>query len=203
MKIKQKAKDAITKTIVILVITAAVTLMLSNLQAIGTALSGTERAEIDIKETFGKPSVTVKDEMVVVYDINTEMYNITLTTEGDFSYHNVTISFTDDNFRYDDAHKYNIVKKLIRTGNGLSDTISVSSYGKVGEIGIESDGEINITGIVLNVPPKFSFSLLLFIMLSLCACCVYFGTWKEILDRSEVSYIYAVGFLICLIMVSF
>lgn len=195
-------KEKITKTIVILLITAAVTLVLSNLQAIGTVFSGTKRTEIDLEEKVGKSTVTVKDERVTIKDIDAEMYSITLTTEGDFAYKNVTVTFTDDNFRFDDAHKYNKVKQLIRTGGGMSDTISVSSYGKVGEIGIESDGKLKITGITLNAPPKFSFSLLLFLLLSLGACTVYFGTWKETLGEGDKIYIYALGLALCLMMLS-
>lgn len=188
-----KTKDKKKYIQLVLAVLAAliIEIVISNHTAIGMMLSNNEKKELTIDKSVTGDYITVtEDDPAFFKDVDTEMKTVMLTLDGDyFEYVNVTVAFTDDNFRFDDAYKYNTATTLMRSGLGSRNFVTLSSYGKVGTIRITSETPVNITEVKVNAIPDLRFSGLRFLAVLALICGGAFGLWKKPLGRHGQLYI--------------
>ncbi len=186
------------KTTFVLVMASAAILaelLISNFSALGILFSGVEEKELDI----GSDILYVgRDNSADIGGIDAPMKNICITLGGEYlTYEDVTVSFTDDNFRYDDAFSYNKATMLMSSGFDSRNFMSLSSYGEVGTLRVSCDSPIEITGITLNTVPDLRFSLIRFCMLYAALLCIGFGFWRIPMTGKNDRGVLLLGTLLC------
>lgn len=212
----QNAKKNISKCVVIVVICFVVEMLISNFTAISLLFGGVEEKKLDIGNelyfTDGWTKVTNEDgsqseeEYITIKNINTKMKNICITlTDEYYEFVDVGISFTDDNFSYQDGFDYNSFWTTMYAGSGEKTSFNVSSFGEVKELRLNiggSLGKVIVDSVVLNQAPDFSFSPLRFLFLSAVGIIVFFGFWKIKVTDSDNILMIIVAAIMCLAVVS-
>ena len=195
--------DSVKKLAVILAASLVLSLLISNFSALSLIFSGTKKQELDLNKYFGSDRVTITSESPAEFrDIDTDLKSVSLTFyKYSVMYSEVRVSFTDDNFRLDGGYEYNTASKLMSIGTGIENYMELSSFGKARSIKISCDDDVTLTGVTLNAPPKFSFSLIGWLIIFLIMNCIAFGTWKDILGESDRRYILITGCVMCLMVI--
>lgn len=210
-KSKKKAEKAAAKKSIalswtsfgiVLAVALVLEIFISNFSALGVILSGAEKKKFDMTDTFGSASVRISaEEPAEIRDVDTQMKNIALKFGGNrLSYANVTVAFTDDNFRFDDAFSYNKATEMLPCGQDSVSVMNISSYGPVGTIRITADENVTLTAVSLNTPPRFSFSMLRFIILSAVISCVVFRLWEKRFDPDNSAAVRVCALVMCFIV---
>ena len=204
LKNKKNTKQSFNYKIFTAAIAAAIlTILILNFSSITLVLSGAEKKAFDVGDSAGV--VINKDAPLKIDKIDTEIKNVCITTnenENDIFFEKVSVSFTDDNFRYSDGFKYNKASSLIAAGNGLKSYISLSSFGKVGTIKIESENDIRVTQITVNSPKPFRFSILLFILIFFIIICMVQELWKDTFADTDRKYLIVTAAAMCAVVIA-
>lgn len=208
MKNKKQKKSkfnaaSVKKLAVIFAVSMVLSLLISNFSALRLVFSGADKKELDLQRYFGSERVTITGDSPVEFrDIDTELKSVVLTFDKySVSYGEVSVSFTDDNFRLNGGYDYNTASELMSIGTGIENYMELSSFGKARSIKISCDSEVTLTGVTLNAPPPFSFSLIGWLIIFLIMNCIAFGTWREILGENDRRYIWITGCVVCLLVV--
>lgn len=202
---KGGAKAELTYKKLAIIVGAALLLELivANFSALGIIFSSADRKTIDMNDAFGKDAVVVsKEDPAVIKDVGVEMKNIRLTFDSNHvEFTNVTVAFTDDNFRLDGGYEYNKATNLMEIAADSVNTLSLSSFGRVGSIEITADDPVKLVGVDINAAPKFSFSTLRFAFFAAVISCFMFGLWKKPFDEKDGKTLKICAGVMCLIVV--
>ena len=201
---KPKTKKRTTRETAILVFFLAVValvteIVFANFTMLGALLSNDNKVTINMNEYFGKESlVLTPDEPLVINGIDSEMHNLCIVTGGDdLSYKDLTIGYTDDNFRYDTKYDFNMTTVKVKAGKNSSNCIPLSSYGKVGSLKLCCSQPLSIVSIKFNAIPHFSFGFFGFLSIFAALFCIVFGVWKLPLNKKNEKAVLICGVLLC------
>lgn len=201
---KRTPKQRYSLLFVLAVASLVFVLICCNFSALGMMLSRSESRSVNIEGVLGSESFEIsRGNPVYLDNIDTEMKNIRITTGGDkLEYADVTVAFTDDNFRYDDAYDYNKATVRMKSGLDSRNFMLLSSFGEVGTIKLSSESTVEITAIDINVFPEFRFSFLGFVTTFAVLVCIFFGLWELPLTKKNEKAVLICGAVLCAIVLN-
>lgn len=203
------------KPIIIIAACVLLEILLSNFTAISLKLSGCETVELNIEDAVlieGKDEdvLEIEDGHILVdrgkmrfENINTEMKNICIEVEsGVYSYLNLELSFTDDNFAYENGFDNNRYTFQMYFEKVYKNYITHSSFGKVKTLELNFPDKayipFEITSIKINSPPPFGFSVVRFTLMIFVCFSVCLGVWKWKTGNNDYSMIMLNAALVCI-----
>lgn len=188
---KFKNKKLIVNIIIIIAVCFFAEIAISSFSNICLMLSGAEEKTLSLSSARiidGKESsinddvIYLKGGVLFFEDINEEMKNICIEmSNDDGEYVDVELSYTDDNFAFDDGYTYNVAKTSMLAGDSEQNFYSVSSFGEVKGLKInikDSSDLIEISSIKLNAFKPFHISLFRFIILLTICFIIRFKLWN-------------------------
>ncbi len=179
-------------SIIIAAVCLVLELILSNWSALTLIFSGCDEKILDLSSAeiidgtaydyIAESYIYTNGGTVSISGVDTKIKNITVAYSSYGEYIPVTISFTDENFAYEDAYDYNSLYFEEYAETNHATTYHVSSYGQAGTIHLDysgASGYVEIDSVSVNSMPSFGFSIVRFAVFLLVCFIVKKGLWHE------------------------
>lgn len=181
--------------LIIIAVCVILEILISNRAAI--SLIGSEYSSVELSKALtsdssashGNGKLQINKGIIEFYDIDTEMKNLCVTLSGNDKYIPLTVSFTDDNFAFDDGYDYNKGTFKVLVGTKEKNYLNLNSFGNVKNLRLDfGDERVIIEELELNKKPEFSFNILRFIIIAAVCFIIKYGLWKIKFDNKKHSY---------------
>ncbi len=212
----KKEKNKYSQYIIIVIVCFIAELIISNFMSLSVIFGNVEKKEMDIASDLKVSGEKIKykdsdgvyqeENYLSFKNVNTKIKSVCITlTDEYYEYVDVDVSFSDDNFAYEDAFGYNKLSTRMFTGTSEKNFFSVNSFGDVKELRIEfgeSTGDIEIDSITVNDTPDFRFSLFRYLFMAAACVIVLNGYWQiKFGKKNELILKFAAG-VMCIAVVT-
>lgn len=199
--------------IVLVILCIVAELILSNWSAFTLMLSGCEKVSLNLNDAVitkgadsavqNKSNIYLNGGIVEFQDINTEMKNISLTLGGADNYIPVYVSFTDENFAYEDGYDYQTSCVKVLAYDDEKSCIKLSSLGEVKNLRLDFKSEsVTISDVEINSPPAFGFRIFRCCVLIFLCFAIKYRLWEIKYKKGYHSHYTAIiAIAVCLITV--
>ncbi len=203
------------RTAVIVVLCILAEIIIANFSSLNMLLGGYKEKTLDLSSAaienhesteFKNDTIIISEGMIEFSDINIPVANICIASNSsDGQYKKIGLSFTDDNFAYEDGFDYNSGTFYIYEEQNNKSYLDYSSFGSVKTLRLnvsdDNAGTLAITSVAVNRLRPFHVNILRLICLLAAALVVRFGIWKLSVSDTKNGYriLAAAGAAVCVI----